>query len=241
MYAEELQSNHSRRTSPRTHLGGRRSQRKHRSSCDHLLVRRSCGRSLSRRATTSRPSPTNPTCWPPLRSSISRGGSSAGSPSPSTAAQAVTPPWRSAQASGRRPACRSRWKPSGGVERQGLGLVVDEHAGHVDPEHQPGPSVRAGGPPPGDLPQRLGGQVVQLGAGRPARSDQPGPLQQGQVLRDGLPGRADAVPHGQPATDLEQRLPVPLRQLVQDDPPGRVGQRPEQGVGSGEVGHTTSQ
>jgi len=62
-----------------------------------------------------------------------------------------------------------------------------------------------------------------------------------QVLGDGLPGRADLMPHGQPGADLEQRLTVPLGQLVQDDPPGRVGQRPEQSVGTGGLGHTTPQ
>ncbi len=57
--------------------------------------------------------------------------------------------------------------------------------------------------------------------------DEPGGLEDVEVLRDGLPGRAEPVPRGQPDAQLEQCLSVPLPQLVEDGPPGRVGQGPE--------------
>src|SRR5690349_11470084 len=48
-----------------------------------------------------------------------------------------------------------------------------------------------------------------------------------QVLGDRLPGQRDLVLHGQAGADLEERLVVPLGQLVQDQPAGRVRDRLE--------------
>ena len=46
----------------------------------------------------------------------------------------------------------------------------------------------------------------------------------GEVARIGMP---DPVPHYDPRIKLEQRLPLALRQLVDNPPPRRVGQRAE--------------
>lgn len=46
-----------------------------------------------------------------------------------------------------------------------------------------------------------------------------------EMLRDGLPGHPDPVMHGESAAYLEQALAIALRQLVQDQSPGRVGKR----------------
>ncbi len=43
-----------------------------------------------------------------------------------------------------------------------------------------------------------------------------------QVLRDGLTRRAKPVPHDQAAADLEQRLTIPLHELVEDRSAGRI-------------------
>ena len=48
-------------------------------------------------------------------------------------------------------------------------------------------------------------------------------LQYVEMLRDRLPGRAQPVLHDESRADLEQRLPVPLGQLIEDRPPRRVG------------------
>jgi hypothetical protein len=65
---------------------------------------------------------------------------------------------------------------------------------------------------------------MQLVAASAFGSDQPGILQHVQVLGYRLAGRPDAVPHGQTAADLEQRLRILLSQLVEDLATGRVGQ-----------------
>jgi predicted nucleic acid-binding protein len=65
---------------------------------------------------------------------------------------------------------------------------------------------------------------VDLGSPSPLRHDQPGGLQHAQVLRDGLACEADAVPHREHGTDLEQRLSVACRQLVEDQTPRLVVQ-----------------
>src|SRR3954451_17672199 len=65
-----------------------------------------------------------------------------------------------------------------------------------------------------------------------ARPDEPGGLEDVEVLRDGLPRRGEAVLHRQPRADLEQRLVVAIGQLVEDRPPGGIGERPKDVVGS---------
>jgi len=67
---------------------------------------------------------------------------------------------------------------------------------------------------------------MELVSARSARPDQTGLLEDGQVLRDRLPGGADAVPHREPAADLEQGLLVALGQLVEDRASGRIGEGP---------------
>ena len=59
-------------------------------------------------------------------------------------------------------------------------------------------------------------QVVELVAALLAGADEAGLLEHREVLRDRLPRRAEPVLGGQPRAELEQRLPVPLPQLVQD-------------------------
>lgn len=44
------------------------------------------------------------------------------------------------------------------------------------------------------------------------------------MLGDRLPRRCDAVPHRQTAAQLEQALSVALGQLIEDEPPRRVGE-----------------
>jgi hypothetical protein len=47
------------------------------------------------------------------------------------------------------------------------------------------------------------------------------------VLGDGLAGRTEAVLGRQAAAQLEQRLAVPVPELVEDHAPGRVGEGAE--------------
>ena len=61
----------------------------------------------------------------------------------------------------------------------------------------------------------------------------------GHVVNPDRTLRRLAAEHGWDV--LTFRRPVPLRQLVQDDPAGGVGERPEQGVGSSGLGHTSPQ
>lgn len=65
--------------------------------------------------------------------------------------------------------------------------------------------------------------VAALSPGR----HEPGALQNIDVLRNRLPGGAHAVFGGEPATQLEQRLPVSLRQLVENRAAGGISQGPE--------------
>ena len=67
---------------------------------------------------------------------------------------------------------------------------------------------------------------MDLVAARSARPNQAGLLEHGEVLRDRLPGCADAMPHRESGADLEQRLPVAIGQLVQDRAPRLVGECP---------------
>ena len=54
--------------------------------------------------------------------------------------------------------------------------------------------------------------------------DEVGRLEHGQVLAHGLPG------HVQSRAELAQRLAVPLVEAVEQEPPARIGQRPEGSV-----------
>src|SRR5690606_17147824 len=86
----------------------------------------------------------------------------------------------------------------------------------------------SGGPALGDRAQRPCVDVVELVPALPPGTEQARVLQRREVLGDGLPRGGRAVLHGQPAADLEERLPVTLGQLVEDRPPGGVAECPEQ-------------
>jgi len=58
----------------------------------------------------------------------------------------------------------------------------------------------------------------------PKRLHEPGPLEHVQVLRHGLTREAHAVLHREPRAELEQRLTVPLMELVEDGAPRGSGQ-----------------
>src|SRR5215218_5519430 len=68
--------------------------------------------------------------------------------------------------------------------------------------------------------------MVELVPALPPGPHQPRRLQDVEVLGDRLPRRAQPVLGREPGAELEQRLPVPLAELVEDRPPGRVGERP---------------
>ncbi|HVT99044.1 MAG TPA: hypothetical protein VHE33_16180 [Acidobacteriaceae bacterium] len=72
-----------------------------------------------------------------------------------------------------------------------------------------------------DRPQRVPPEVVELVAALARRRDQACLFEHFQMLRDGLARRCDAMLHRQARAQLEQRLPVALRQLVQNRPPCR--------------------
>jgi len=61
---------------------------------------------------------------------------------------------------------------------------------------------------------------VDLRSPLPARVNQFGFLEDGEVLGDGLSRQCAAVSHGQTRADLEQRLTIAERQFVQDRPVG---------------------
>lgn len=69
-------------------------------------------------------------------------------------------------------------------------------------------------------------QVMDLRSSRAFGADQPGILEDGEVLGNRLPRRRDTVPHRQTAAQLEEALPVAHRELIEDEPPGRVGESP---------------
>ena len=78
---------------------------------------------------------------------------------------------------------------------------------------------------------RSGGvDVVELGAPVLARGHQARLLEHREV-RDGLPRRRDPVAHDQASAQLEERLAVAFGELVEDDPPGLVGEGLEQRTG----------
>jgi hypothetical protein len=78
-------------------------------------------------------------------------------------------------------------------------------------------------PPFDDRPQRSAVEPVELESPLPLRRHQAGAFEHFEMLRDGLPGRTDAVLHREPAAKLEERLTVPVDQLVEDCAPRRVG------------------
>src|SRR5674476_1009690 len=83
-------------------------------------------------------------------------------------------------------------------------------------------SSRGGRPPPGDLAERCGVELMERVAALPVPQDQPGVLQHVKMLGDRLPAGGEAVLHGEAGAELEERLPVPVHQLVEDRSPGGV-------------------
>src|SRR5665647_503831 len=83
-------------------------------------------------------------------------------------------------------------------------------------------SSRRGGPPPGDLAERCGVELMERVAALTVPRNKPGVLQHVQVLGDRLPAGGQAVLHGEAGAELEERLPVPVHQLVEDRSPGGV-------------------
>src|SRR5262249_60089421 len=75
-----------------------------------------------------------------------------------------------------------------------------------------------------DRAKRLGFQVVELIPALAPRFDQPCVLEDVEELRDRLPAGAQPMLVRQPGADLEQRLAIPLGQLVEARSPRRVGQ-----------------
>lgn len=69
---------------------------------------------------------------------------------------------------------------------------------------------------------------MELVSTRALGPDQSGRFEHVEVLGDGLSRSAHTVPRDEPTADLEQSLAVAIGQLVQDRPPGSVGQRLEQ-------------
>jgi hypothetical protein len=67
--------------------------------------------------------------------------------------------------------------------------------------------------------------VVVLVATSSFGGDESGGFEDGEVLGNGLAGRAESVLHDQAGADLEQRLAVPVDELVEDGSTCRVVQR----------------
>ena len=67
-------------------------------------------------------------------------------------------------------------------------------------------------------------EVMELVPPLPPGVDQPGGLEDVEVLGDPLPRGGQAVLGGQPCADLEQGLAVALDQLVENRPSGRIGE-----------------
>jgi hypothetical protein len=68
----------------------------------------------------------------------------------------------------------------------------------------------------GDLAQRRCVEVMELVTTLSFRFHEASRLKDVHVLRDRLSGRAHAVLGGEPGTELEQRLSVSFRELVED-------------------------
>ena len=76
-------------------------------------------------------------------------------------------------------------------------------------------------PPVVNEPERDRVQEVQLLPAQLARGDEPGPLEHAEVLRD------PEARHGKTATELLERLPVPLAESIEELAPALVGERLE--------------
>jgi hypothetical protein len=75
--------------------------------------------------------------------------------------------------------------------------------------------------------QRSGVDVVELVTTLPSCTHEARFFENVDVLRDGLPGRTSSVLRGEAGAELEQRLSVSIRKLVEDRSAGRIGERPE--------------
>ncbi len=63
---------------------------------------------------------------------------------------------------------------------------------------------------------------MELGASALLCVNQPGGLENAQMLRDGLAGQAQAPLRGESSADLEQRLTVTVGEFVEDRTPRRI-------------------
>src|SRR3954451_13428843 len=86
------------------------------------------------------------------------------------------------------------------------------------------------------MPEWLPFDRVELVPAVAACSDQPGRLEHVEVLRDPLAAGRAAMFHDQAGGDLEQCLVVAIGQLVEDGPPGGIGQSLEDRI----VGHASN-
>ena len=76
-----------------------------------------------------------------------------------------------------------------------------------------------------DLSERGRIQVVELVTAVPSGRHQSGPLEHLEMLGNGLSRQADPMLHRQTGAQLEQRLPIPFVQLVEDCSPSRCRKR----------------
>src|SRR5689334_8689252 len=77
------------------------------------------------------------------------------------------------------------------------------------------------------LSERRRVDVMELVAAFPPRGDEPGVLEDAEVLGDRLPRGSQTVLGGEAGAQLEQRLAVSVAELVEDHPAGGIGQRLE--------------
>jgi hypothetical protein len=77
------------------------------------------------------------------------------------------------------------------------------------------------------LLQWFGIEKMELVATVATSSNEASLLEDVEVLGDGLTARSDAVLDRQPGAELEERLAVPLRELIEDQSSGLVGKGPE--------------
>ena len=93
-----------------------------------------------------------------------------------------------------------------GVKAKRLLLVVHEDAGEVDSHRSHVPFICCDRPTLGNGLQRVALEPMELRPALAPGADQPGGLQDAQVLGDRLPRGVDAVLHGQACADFEERL-----------------------------------